>query len=116
MSNQTARDILAENLDRLMAARPDLNGTPAVERATELIGCKVGKSTVDRVLKSETPFNLDHLDALAKVFKVDSWQLLVPNMQPTNPPVLRSIGQAEDQLYARIGMLVREAAKLEDEK
>lgn len=116
MSHQTSREILAGNLRRLMDARPDLDSTPAVERATDVVGCKIGKSTVDRVLRGEAPFNLDYLDALGRVFGVDAWQLLVPNMHPKNPPVLRSIGETEDQLYQRIGALVREAAKLEETK
>lgn len=116
MTDQPIRDILAANLRALMAGNEKLGSTPAIERATGSLSvrpCKVGKSTVDRALKAETPLNIDYLEAIARAFGVDAWQLLVPGMNPTNPPVLKSIGESEDRLYQRIGALVKEAAKME---
>ena len=84
------RDILAKNLEILMAERPELSSTPAIERATAMKGHKVGKSTIDRVQKSDAPFNLDSLQAVAKVFGVAVHQLLQPNLGRTSvaePPL-----------------------------
>jgi transcriptional regulator with XRE-family HTH domain len=116
MTTADIREILATNLRALMDSSEHLKSTPAIERATEKLGCKVGKSTVDRALKSETPLNIDYLQAIARVFGVDAWQLLVVSMNPKNPPVLKSVGKAEDALYQRIGALVKEAAEMESVK
>ena len=73
-----AREQLAANLQALMDDHPTVNSTPALERATHARGLKVGKSTIDRVLKCETPVNLDYVEVFALVFEVPLWALLKP--------------------------------------
>lgn len=112
VSNMDARDVLQQNLKALMASSPKLNTTPAIERATKMKGCKVGKSTVDRLLRSETPVKLDYIEAIAKIYDLDPWQLLVPGLRPNNPPVLKSVGEAEDKLYGRLNELAKQIVEL----
>ena len=50
-------------------------------------------------MKCQTTLNLDYIDAIARVFGLDAWQLLTPNLMPKNPPVLRSVGEVEDSYY-----------------
>lgn len=107
----SARETLAENLKALMAAHR-INTLPALERATDANGHKVGKSTVGRALNCETPLNLDYIEAIAEVYGLDPWQLLVPGLLPKNPPVLRSVGEAEDKLYRKIGELAEQIAAI----
>lgn len=107
------RDILAANLTALMASSSSLNTLVAVEKATEAIGMKVGKSTVDRLRNGTTPVNLDYIDALAQAFGLDAWQLLVPGIDPRNPPTLRSISPAEEQMYSRMRELASQISRLE---
>ena len=111
----SARETLAENLRNLMGAHHTLKTTTAVERATEAYGLKVGKSTIDRALKCQTTLNLDYIDVIARVYGLDAWQLLTPGLAPKNPPVLRSVGVVEDQLYKRIGEIAKEIATLQGE-
>lgn len=110
----TARETLAENLRALMEAHHTHKSTLAIERATDGIGSKVGKSTIDRALKGETNLTLDHMEAIASVYGLDVWQLMAPGLRPKSPPVLRSIGETEDQLYKRIGELAKEIAGLQE--
>lgn len=107
-----ARDVLAANLRALLDSHATVNTVLALEQATERIGVKVGKSTIQRALTRETPLNLDYIEAIAKVFELDTWQLLVQNLAPKNPPVLRSIGEAEDQVYKKMRSAAQEIVKL----
>lgn len=115
IATMSARETLAENLRHLMEAHHTYRTTLAIEKATEGMGLKVGKSTIDRALKCQTTLNLDYIDVIARVFGLDAWQLLTPGLIPRNPPVLRSIGDVEDKLYKRIGELAKEIATLEAE-
>lgn len=87
----TAKDTLAKNLNTLMAQqRPGLSTITGLEEATSRHGCRVGKSTIDRMRHAATPVNLDYIEAIAAVFGFDPWQLLVPDLDPNNPPMLTS--------------------------
>lgn len=112
MTGDSARTILAANLRKLMDNSSTVNTLIALERATELQGCKVGKSTIDRAAKGETPLNLDALEAIAAVYGLSAWQLLVPGVVQNNPPTLKTIGETEEKLYQRLGQLAKEIAEL----
>jgi len=111
----TARETLAQNLRALMDAHPSHSSTLAIERATDAGGMRVGKSTIDRALKCETILNLDYIEAIARVFGLDAWQILTPGLRPKTPPVLRSIGDNEDQLYKKLADLAKEITELQKE-
>jgi hypothetical protein len=89
-----ARQIVAANLTALMKNQRETDGPlasfQAIEDATARMGAKVGKSTVDRISKGTTPAELDNLEALARVFKLQVWQFLVPNLVPGAPPHMRT--------------------------
>lgn len=102
MTSPPIRDVLARNLRALMTASPSLNTLEAMEAATAKRGGRVGKSTIDRVRQGTTPLNLDHLETIAKVFGLASWQMLVPDLRPDNPQILRSTGAEEDALYKKL--------------
>lgn len=115
IASMSARDVLGANIKALMDASTEYRSTLALEKATFHKGCKVGKSTIDRALKGDTTLNLDYIEAIAKVFGLDPWQLLTPSMQPKNPPVLRSVGEAEDKMYTKLKTLAKEITELNDE-
>lgn len=108
-----ARDTLTENLRALMSSHHTYKSTLAIERATEKAGLKVGKSTIDRVLRGETNLTIDYIEAIAGLYGLDAWQLMTPGLRPKSPPVLRTIGETEDNLYKRIGELAKEIAELQ---
>lgn len=105
------REILSANLAALRQKYPQFSSAPALERATATLeenkqGKRVGRTTVQRMFDGTTPVNLDYVESVARVFGLDAWQLLVPGMNPKHPPVLRSVGPAEDEIYRKL-----EAAK-----
>lgn len=69
---------------------------------------KIGLGSVERIKKMETSVGMDILEAIARTFKLEAWQLLVHPFSPDHPPELAVMTQRERDLYARI----REAAQL----
>ncbi len=107
-----ALSIISANLRRLKQSSKQYSTLLAIEKRTEELGHKVGKSTIDRMLKAPTPLGLAAVDALAHVYGLDAWQLLVPNLDPERPPVLRSISPREDEIYRRAGVVLKELESL----
>lgn len=112
--NVRALEIVAVNLKALIQREKDKRGRlrtfKAIEDATTEIGHTVGRSTVDRMSKGTTDFEIGNLEAIARVFEVEVWQLLAPNFDPSNPPVLRSVGAEEDEIYRKIRGKIGEIA------
>lgn len=112
MTGDSARSVLAQNLRTLMEHSKTVKTLVALERETERHGLKVGKSTIDRATKGETPLNLDAIEVIAAVFGLSAWQLIVPGITPSNPPMLKSMGESEERLYKKLGQLAKEIAGL----
>lgn len=102
ISTMSARDILAANIQRLMDASPSLSSLVKVAAEAKRRGHAVSKNAVDSAKSGAHAVNMDTLDGIARAFDMEAWQLLVPNMNPKNPPVLRSIGETEDEMYKRL--------------
>lgn len=69
--------------------------------------CKIGPGTASRMKEGETSVGLEIIDKIAKRFGVQSWELLVPNFDPSNRPALQPVSEQERRLYERL----REVAK-----
>lgn len=118
ISNMSARTILAANIQKLMAMNAELSSLVKVASEAKRRGHTVSKNAVDSARTGSHAVNMDTLDGLARAFDMEAWQLLVPNMSPDNPPVLRSIGETEDEMYKRLRTAAAEivALGLEGEK
>jgi transcriptional regulator with XRE-family HTH domain len=99
---RSSRQTLSENLKALMAAHLSLNTFAKIVAAG---GPTNG--TLDRIRRMESGASIDQLDNLAKVFGLEPWQLLVPDLDPTNPPMLAHVTQRQLEMLERI----RQAAK-----
>lgn len=87
--------VLAENLIRLMGNSIDLNSEAKVAKAG-----KLGQRTVNRA-KNGKQVKLESLKGLAAAFDLSPWQLLVPDLDPNNPPIL-AMTDDEKALYKRL--------------
>jgi len=67
-------------------------------------------STIGHILKCETAAKIDTLQAIAKVYKLEAWSLLIPNLDPSNPPVV-PYTDTERALYWRIKSVAQEFAR-----
>jgi len=74
----TVRKILSNNLSDLMHESPTYKSAPSLQAATAKCGVKVGRSTIDRALKGTTTINLDYIESIAKVFRLEPWQMIHP--------------------------------------
>lgn len=71
---------------------------------------KTSLSTVQRIIAAADPdeinksvgATIDKIDAFAEVFDVSPYQLLVPELDPRNPQVLREPTETEKNLYAKL--------------
>ncbi len=77
-------DILAKNIRVLMQSKPEKWGT--LEKLVKANGGTNG--TLGRMRAGVVDCKLSSLADLARVFEMKPWQLLVPNLDPKNPPTI----------------------------
>lgn len=87
--------ILSDNIKRLMDAHISLNSEAKVAKAGG-----ISQRTVNRA-RNGLQVKLDSLHGLAKAFGLSPWQLLVPALDPANPPIL-AMSKEEKALYSRL--------------
>ena len=90
--------ILAANLIRLMEQHATLTSQAKVGARA-----KVNQKTIGRILHKTNEPTLEAVSAIAKAFGLECWQLLTPDLQPNNPPMLASQDKALKALYANLG-------------
>lgn len=96
--------VLANNLAALMnyaAESESVEAGPASQKALAgLTG--LGRGTIQRALgrsKDLTAVGIDTLEALARAYGLQAWELLLPGLDPRNPPIV--ITPAAQLLSAR---------------
>lgn len=101
--------MLAQNLKALLEHKDGPKSQSELFRKS-----KVAQATIGRILGEEGEnARIETIDKLAKAFGLEGWQLLVPGMDPSNPPTLRSRSKHEDELYRRLRAAAEELAKIE---
>ena len=106
MKRKPIQEILAANLNALMRSRPDLDTSLKLAKAAG-----VGNGTIGRIRNGEVACGIDTVSAIAEKFGLEPWQLLVQDLEPGNPPVLKHPGVKERELYARLEALMKEMQK-----
>ena len=105
MKKVNSKEILAKNLRKFM----DKN-----KHSEQYVHKKTGiaQSTVGRILRVESSATLDSLESIASLYGLQAWQLLVADIDPSNPPLLRNMSEPEKLFYEKIKDLVKEAKLL----
>lgn len=88
----STRDVLAENLKALMAERADRSTLAKIIEASR---GRLSNGKLGRIRSASHATDVDALGDLAKVFGMEPWQLLVPNLNPKALPRLADIGFVE---------------------
>lgn len=78
------------NLQTLMAA----DGAPytsakAIASRAQMLGKKLSYKTVERTIAQTTEPALNTVEAIARVYGLEAWQLLIPGLQPGERPEMR---------------------------
>lgn len=92
-----ARHVLARNLKALMKAHKELSTLPKITAQ-----CGVSNGTLDRMRRAAAGARIDQVELVARAFGLEAWQMMVPGLEPKNPPVLAAASDAERALYAKI--------------
>lgn len=94
-----AKKILWDNLLSLMVMR---YGEENIYRLNKESG--ISKGTLARIKDQKTAVGLDLLEKLADFFHMQPWQMLIPELDPKNPPVF-AITEAEKRFYAGLAAI-----------
>lgn len=96
--------VVSDNLSRLMK----YHGHKTPTQAAKASGIK--QQQIDRILKGQK-VRVDTLENLARSYGLEPYQMLVPDLDPGNPQVLRSLGPQEDRVYKVMKAAMEELAK-----
>lgn len=97
------RHVLAANVRDLAKAhfKESRNRPFALHAAAKKAGHTLSLSTVQRILSEETGATLDNIQALADVFDVSVYQLLIPELRVDNPQLVMGAMKDEERMYRR---------------
>ena len=98
---RTPPEIIAANIRTLM----DDNQIPSESDLARK--AKVDQKTVWRILRQQQSPTVDTLEKLAKPFKLHAWQLLIPDLNPRNPPVF-VMTDTEREMYCKLARMASE--------
>ena len=87
------RKTLAENLKRIIGPESNPTRWSADHR--------LDKKPVQRLLSGRHATTIDTIETISKAAGLQPWQMLIPNLDPSNPPVF-VMTQTERDLYARL--------------
>lgn len=96
------RQVLANNLKALMAAHPQFSTLPKITAAG---GPPNG--VLDRIRRADSACRIDSLAQLAKVFGLEAWQMLVPDLDPKHPPHLDMDDSRATELRAHLDAIAQ---------
>lgn len=97
MDAYDTKTIFKENLLRVIAHQ--YGAKPSTRALNKDTGVSIG--SIQRALEGETSIGLDVLTQFAQAFGLQPWHMLVPNLDPSNPPVTH-LTQVERDLYEKI--------------
>lgn len=98
---QNLQGVVADNVNRLMKTRDD---TRTTLRLAKKAG--VANGTIHRMRNAAVACNIDTLEAVAFVFGLEAWHLLIEAIDPADKPHL--MYAREMALHAKLGTLMEE--------
>jgi hypothetical protein len=96
------RDIVSANLKALMKAHPELN---TLKKITAKGGPPNG--VLDRMRRADAASRIDSVAQVARVFGLEPWQLLVPNLDPAAPPQLEMSAAKAQEMRQHLDAIAR---------
>lgn len=103
--------LFRENLRKLMESDRQLASQPKVAASS-----RVAQTSIGRILRGEQSPTLDMVHKIAMAFGLEAWQMLVPDLEPDNPPITKQIDDRQRELLKRFRVAAQELARYEAEK
>lgn len=100
--------LFQENLRKLMNADRELSSQKALGLASG-----VGQRSISRILRGEQVPTLDVVHRIAGAFGCETWQVLVPEFDPRNPPLTKQIDEQQQELFKRFRTAAQELVRYE---
>jgi len=98
-SNPTST--VAENLRALMLDAGMINSKGEPNQSSLARACGADQRTIGRLLVGDQSPTVEMLEVVARAFGLHAWQMLIPKLDPRNPPVV-VMSEAERQFYRRL--------------
>lgn len=102
-----AKIILAANLSRAMK----LGGAKTRSQLGLKTASGVAQATIGRILRAETDATIDTVQALARTLDLEAWHLLVPDLDPKNPPTMKKMTLDSEDLAVEVAKVLKRYAK-----
>lgn len=103
---KNSKTVLAENIERLMAYHK-ISSDAAL---AGLCKPKVDQKTIWRIRNQQQSPTVEKLEAIATALGLRTWQILIPGIDPSNPPAI-TMTATEADLYKRLSDLARDLPK-----
>lgn len=94
------RDVFARNVTAALEKK-GLTVNAEVARQAKRLGYEIQASTVARAREGKHAPTIDTIEILSRVTGYDPWQLLTVSFDPSNPPIVREVTEAEKDFYKR---------------
>lgn len=104
--NKSATEIVSENVARLIGY-DRISGNSETPQSF-LAKKGVSQATVGRIVRGEVSPRVQTIALIARHFGLQSWQLLVEDLDPQAPPLLRVPTGREAEFYRRVQQLAKE--------
>jgi hypothetical protein len=101
------RAVVGANLSRLIDYQYRSIDTRTARLRALQKDCGVTLSSAQRIIDGTTGATLDTLEQLALALHVSVYQLVAPDIDPQNPPIIQGATEAERRLYAQWRRLAR---------
>ena len=105
--DKISRRILADNIARMIGGS---DGQVRGKVRGWALANQLDVRKIDRLVKQDFVTTVDTLDEIAAAIGCQPWQLLVPNMNLADPPML-VMSKSEREIYDRIRKLIEEAGQ-----
>jgi transcriptional regulator with XRE-family HTH domain len=110
MSKKSSKEVLAENLRKLMNADKNLNSDRKLAAVSG-----VAHKTINNALHAKHDIQLSRIEALAKAFRITPVQMLCPNMDSSFLTICQAYSATDDRgretLYDNAKILLDKAER-----
>ena len=93
------RDVVADNIQALMNVNYRGSENKPLDLAND---AGISLSSVQRILNKSVGASVDTLERISIALGVSVYQLLIPNLNPRNPQVVKGATKEEERMYRRL--------------